>query len=457
MEIHIFRNGAKQGPYDEGTVRRLLSEGRLKSTDHAWHEALPDWIPLAQVLPTPFPESRSVPARDDSTIRIQLDAVRLTPAPDVAAAAETVAAPQPDGGAGEPASPRQKVFLSYMGISFPPDLTKESASLLVSEAMENPRNQTRLSRWSEDRLRLHPEIFVTELLAHKENRPERFHGLVESEGAEVFKKVSKAHCQVLVSFLDVKYPNWDAKESEATWNYFFPALAEKFPQLVTKPWRGKLHFPEGPKVATELHHPAAAPARSRRRFQRVPAVPRWARELGLVMAAAVAAGYILSLYRGVPARRAEQGSPATPGVADAAPAVAGGKPAEATPGPPTAAMEASKTEPGTMGEAVPAPPMAEKTAPPDAPAAAPATPSSLFTPPKAGAPKTQIAPSKMVPRRRDVVIVTRPLEFQLPYGRIRINPGTPLKVLRQAGTTLTVSYMNNTVTVPASSTDWQPE
>ena len=122
----------------------------------------------------------------------------------------------------------------------------------MHEAMENPKNAGRLARWQEDRLRLHPDLFAAELQAKKENRANRFFELAETVGAECFDGLAKAHCQVLVGYLDVKFPNWDARESEATWNYFFPAIAEKFPDLVTKEHRGKLKYPSGPRVATEL-------------------------------------------------------------------------------------------------------------------------------------------------------------------------------------------------------------
>jgi hypothetical protein len=95
-------------------------------------------------------------------------------------------------------------------------------------------------------VRLHPDLFAAEIQAKRADRVQLFLELCQTAGADYFTGVTKAHCQVLVTFLDVKFPRWDAHEGTAVEDYFFPAIAEKFPQLVNKPWRGRLHYREGP-------------------------------------------------------------------------------------------------------------------------------------------------------------------------------------------------------------------
>ena len=114
--------------------------------------------------------------------------------------------------------------------------------------------------WQVDRMRLHPDLFTAEEQAKKENRAQFFFDLCETAGADYFTGVTKAHCKVLVSFLDVKFPRWDAKDAEATERYFFPAVAEKFPQLVNKAWRGRFRYGEGllaPRVKAARKSPTA--------------------------------------------------------------------------------------------------------------------------------------------------------------------------------------------------------
>jgi hypothetical protein len=94
----------------------------------------------------------------------------------------------------------------------------------------------------------------------KEDRVQLFFDLCQTAGADHFTGVTKAHCQVLVAFLDVKFPRWDADQAEATERYFFPAIAEKFPQLVNKAWRGRLHYGDGASVSGRTRHSPAIKA-----------------------------------------------------------------------------------------------------------------------------------------------------------------------------------------------------
>ena len=130
----------------------------------------------------------------------------------------------------------------------------------MTDAVDDPSNAKRLAMWSVDRLHLYPDLFTAEALAKKENRAQFFFDLCQTAGSDYFTGVTKAHCKVLVDFLDVKFPRWGETDAEATERYFFPAVAEKFPQLVNKAWRGRFRYGEGlvtPGVKTTRNSPTA--------------------------------------------------------------------------------------------------------------------------------------------------------------------------------------------------------
>jgi hypothetical protein len=76
--------------------------------------------------------------------------------------------------------------------------------------------------------------------------------------------------------------------------------------------------------------------------------------------------------------------------------------------------------------------------------AAPMAPSPAFN---------QVLPR--APQRKDVLTVIKPLDVTLKFGRVRIPAGTTVKVVRQDGPIVNVVYMNATVAIPVSATDWQ--
>jgi hypothetical protein len=229
MDIYILQEGQETGPYSEKAARQLLQQGDVAASDFACRAGMTQWVPLSELLaaePSPVSAVKS-----------------LVPEPAEKA---------------EPATPKQQALLSYLGIAVPAKLSRDQAARLVNDAMEDPGNAERLTLWNEDRLRLHPELFAGEIQAKKENRASHFIELCQTSGSKYFTGITKAHCQVLVGFLDVKFPHWDAREATAAEHYFFPAVAEKFPQLVQKQWRGRLHYVEGMKVAPEIVHKSPA-------------------------------------------------------------------------------------------------------------------------------------------------------------------------------------------------------
>ncbi len=452
---------------------------------------LESWQPLVQVL-----EPRRA----------------ASPAPHASVREVWAAVDEPLGGA-NPATAKQRAFLSFMKVPIPANLSEPDAELLCAETSRDSKQAKRLAQWEEERLSLHPELFVTELQARTKDRPNFFHRKVISEGAECFTGVTKAHCQVLVGYLDLKYPHWDAKQSEATWSYFFPAVAEKFPQLVRKEWRSKLKFAGTSKVAPEIIDRRPARARLSRR-----APGQWrAAAAGLAVLAAMAAfgagvfawyhpealpggaraqvnslkAQTAAFVRGdepSPARKPASGAPHR-GSAQAP--LAGGRPR------PAASSMLEDGQPAGM-------PASEATAPTHAPAlsggdlrSAP-VPSTMMsnglsvtdpmvntpppTPPETSAEKpagmsvpkpaeglfdpnanTPPAPSATAPGMSSPsptaetagksLLVTRPVLVQLAYGQVTIAAGTSLKLIAVEGDKARVNYLNSVIQIPVASTD----
>jgi hypothetical protein len=431
MEIYILRDGKELGPFDEATTQTMLKRGEVLINDLAWKPGMGEWIPLHSVLyPAPAPAGQRPP-------------------------------PPPKGAVSEPAGERQKAFLSYMGIPFDPEITRDAAALLVNDALENPKDPGRLMKWNEDRLRLHPELFAAEIKAKKENRANFFQQQTETVGKECFTKVTKAHCQVLIGFLDVRYPNWDANEKEATWGYLFPAVAEKFPQLVTKEWKGRLKYADGPRVAPEVARrgtvPVAKPKRSGFAFGAIAK----GLVMGLLILVVLYAGYeahrrgafdrekLLATWKSftAPAERSSSTpAPAAQQAVEPAP-----EPAPASSSAPTPSAPAEPAAPATeqtmQGNPAVAGAPAESAQKPTTDATMPVLDLSTPTP----APTSP--PAEATPAPRNSLTLTRATEVTLPFGRIKLPAGTPLKLVAREGAMLRVRYGNDVFTIPATSTD----
>ena len=50
MEIHVTRDGQQFGPLTPEMAQQYLDAGQLLPTDMAWHEGLPGWTPLGELL-----------------------------------------------------------------------------------------------------------------------------------------------------------------------------------------------------------------------------------------------------------------------------------------------------------------------------------------------------------------------------------------------------------------------
>jgi hypothetical protein len=240
MDIYILRHEKQIGPFSDDATQTLLRQGTISAADLAWRPGLSGWQPLGVVLKSlsvPSPIGANQPPPVPATVPVEL------------------------------ATSQQVALLNHLAIPLPGNLSKADAEDLIAKASEEPGNAARFTRWSQDRLRLHPELFAEEIAAKKIDRVQYYLECCEAEGAEYFNGVTKAHCQVLVAFLDVKFPRWDARDTGAMEAYFFPAIAEKFPQLVNKSWRGKFQYLEGPggsgttrkSPTSKLVRPAVSP------------------------------------------------------------------------------------------------------------------------------------------------------------------------------------------------------
>ncbi len=437
MDIYLLRDGKEFGPFNEEMTQGFLKQGTIEINDLAWTPGLISWSPLVQVL---YPAS--APVEEALVEETQIEETQIEEL-----RSETVPVGEPQFEeveevtieqllveeivpteilAGGTATAKQKAFLTYLGIAFSSDTTKERAAVLVNEAMEDPKLSPRVVQWNTDRLRLHPDIFAAEVQARKEDRANRFFDACQREGAECLDGVTKAHCQVLIGFLDVNHPNWDANETTAGRSYFFPAVAEKFPELVRKEWRGKLTYPRGPKIATEKLQSGAA-ARPYTGPSPLAALIRGA-VFGLAL--------LLALYVGVQFFTTEpvQEAPDFTGSGAQTP------PAPEPPKKPEAPARAPENPPAEPPRAEVPQPGAASGIPIQTATAEPAAMDSPPTAPTIATPKTH-------------VIITKPFDVKLRFGSAKIAAGTQFKIISQDGAHVTVIYAAETITIPAENTD----
>ncbi len=66
MQLYVLRAGQQAGPYTPEQVRYELTAGSLRSSDLAWYEGAPNWLPLYAVpgvgASAPFPMAPYPPA-----------------------------------------------------------------------------------------------------------------------------------------------------------------------------------------------------------------------------------------------------------------------------------------------------------------------------------------------------------------------------------------------------------
>lgn len=458
MDIYILRNGQQTGPYNDEAVQNLLKSGDTTLDDFAWRDGLPTWQPLHAVL---YPKS----ATQKILPSPPADAPTPTPEPFMSPVVTA-----------EPATARQKACLTFLGIAFTGDLTKERATLLLQAAAEDPKHASRVTRWDTEKLRLHPDLYAEEIKARKESRSQHFLEICLAEGAQYFHDVTKAHTQVLVGYLDVQHPHWDEHPDAS--RYFFAALAEKFPQLLKSGAKAQLKLPDGPKVASEMERSGVA-VRSRARRSPLAAAMRGI-GIGLLLLAALYGASTFYERHVAALVDPSAAGPQLPDVPLPTPPIevakeetpSGGEPAPTKPAKkknrevaqtaePTPAPEAAPAAPAAQAPVVmldpatpaPAPAPAAGEAPPAVPLAATATPTPA---PAAIPPLIDLAPVAVpaTPAPRTSVKITKPTQVTLRFGSSILAAGTVVPLVNVDGVNAMVRFGPDVIPIPLANTDF---
>jgi uncharacterized protein DUF4339 len=81
MQIFVHRDGQQLGPYTVDQIKGELASGTLHAGDLAWHEGIPNWVPLSQMpelagaAPPPVVTAappRATSAAPDQKVRVTL-------------------------------------------------------------------------------------------------------------------------------------------------------------------------------------------------------------------------------------------------------------------------------------------------------------------------------------------------------------------------------------------------
>jgi len=217
MTLYVSRNGVTEGPYSQSEIEEQLTDGRLSGADAVWQEGWPAWVSLGSLIV-------SVP----------------------------MAAPAPKRGRpsrehrSSGATPKQRAFLEYLGIMVPG--TKEEASEAIDAAMNDDALAERRSRWTTDRLFLHPDLYRDEGISFRASRIDILHRNVNSlvgDPSHPFKRMTKAQVEDAVSLLCQKRPGWDRSmmgaygmlDVDFLYDVFLPAVAATHPEVLKRDWR----------------------------------------------------------------------------------------------------------------------------------------------------------------------------------------------------------------------------
>ncbi len=152
----------------------------------------------------------------------------------------------------KPVSPKQRALIEYLGLPVPGNSSE--ASRLIESASEDERYRIRFDDWKHARRELHPSLYpaptplaphvLEELLAEsKKQRSTRLRKALQEEIPEqiidIKKRVTVAQADAAILWLDRQFPGWDKgfincrdNELDAICNYFAPALAYNFPELL---------------------------------------------------------------------------------------------------------------------------------------------------------------------------------------------------------------------------------
>lgn len=76
MEIYLLKGDQPQGPYSVENLQTMFSAGEISPADRAWHEGLPEWMPISDVIPDVVPVPPAGDARPSSSPKESAEAER---------------------------------------------------------------------------------------------------------------------------------------------------------------------------------------------------------------------------------------------------------------------------------------------------------------------------------------------------------------------------------------------
>ena len=418
MEIYLLRGGKETGPFDWEAVEEMYRRGEIGEMDYGWRSGLVKWERVGEFL-----RVGKVTGRESGVV-------------------EGVKAEE----------------LPTFGTVKLAEAEMVRVEVRVEESKKEALTGEERKVWQAERAIIYQEF-------------------CQSVGVEYFTKVSKAHCLVVIGYLDERFPDWDGEVAEASRRYFFPALAEKFPQLVVAGWRGKLRFEgEKKKVATGGGGKAWVGWRAVRSIS-WPPVGRAVVLGGILVGmgwfvfklSVPAVGKRSGASIGLEAKAGGDGATvvAKPEAVLVDPLGGGGTVVKGEADPKMVeGLVPGKVE-AVGGGGVVVDPLAPSPSPVAVDPLAPA-PSPVVVDPLAPAPRPVVVvdpvvpslpvavvpPAEVVAVVKSVLKLTKPFEFQLAYGKVRLPVGTSVKFLSREGEMVKVDYLKTILTVPIGSTDY---
>ena len=406
MEIYLLRGGKETGPFDREAVEGMYRRGEVGEMDYAWRSGLVKWERVGDFL-----RVGKVTGRESEVVERLKDEELPT---------------------------------------FGTVKLSEAESVRVEVEVEEKKKE----EWTNEERKI-----------RQAERAVVYQDFCQSVGVEYFTKVSKAHCLVVIGYLDERFPDWDGEVAEASRRYFFPAMAEKFPQLVVAGWRGKLRF-EGEKKMVST----AGEGKAWAGWRAVRAIP-WPPLGRAVVLGGILVGMGWFVFKlSVPAVGKRSG--ASMGLE----AKAGGDGATVVEKPESVLVDplggggvavkeeadpkmVERVPPGKVepegGGGVVVDPLAPAPSPvvvdPLAPAPSPVV---VVDPVVPSMPVAVVPPVEVVAVAKSVLKLTKPFEFQLAYGKVRLPVGTSVKFLSREGEMVKVDYLKTILTVPIGSTDY---
>ncbi|MDE2679745.1 MAG: GYF domain-containing protein [Verrucomicrobiota bacterium] len=139
MDIYIKRDDGQFGPFSPEQIEECLASGALIETDIAWHAALPDWVPVTEVLGTLEPAPAQAPtepvpakvAKSGSSKKLLIAGVTAVV---VLGAAAALMVPKflNEGGDGDSPLPKSKVAVNLKTNTPPNDIPDKIGNADIS-------------------------------------------------------------------------------------------------------------------------------------------------------------------------------------------------------------------------------------------------------------------------------------------------------------------------------------